>query len=147
MDPLSLTASIITVVGAGSAVNKGLKKILLARNLPDIVLQLNNEVTDIKYVVHDVDNLLRQHAQINLDDRRPSQSQASLAWALERAKQTLLALESLIAYELTTVDSHDGRTKIDWISWLRVESKVKSLKDDVRTDRLRLSAALSLLAS
>lgn len=47
MDPLSLTASIIAVVGTGSAVSRGLKKVLLARDLPDVILQLNNEVVDL----------------------------------------------------------------------------------------------------
>lgn len=147
MDPLSLTASIIAVIGAGSAVSKGLEKILSARKLPNIVLQLNNEVTDLQYVVQDVDDLLRQQAQVNREDRRPLQDQASLVRALEHAKQTILALQSLIAYQLTTVDSRDGRTKTNRISWLKVQSEVKRLKSEIRTDRLRLSAGLSILAS
>lgn len=147
MDPLSVTASILAVIGAGSTIGRGLKKIISARHLPDILLQLNNEVTDLQYVVQDVNDLLRQQAQRTREDQDLLPSHASLGWALEHAKQTLLALESLIAYELITVDSRNGRTKIDWISWVRVESKVKSLKDDIRTDRVRLSSALSLLTS
>ena len=142
MDPLSLTAGILAIVGAGNTVRKGLKKIISARRLPDILLKLNNEVTDLQYVVQDVDDFLRQRSQ-----HCPLSSHASLTSALEHAKATLLALESLIVYELTTVDTLDGRTKIDWVTWLRVESKVKSLKDDIRTDRVRLSSAPSLLAS
>ena len=142
-----MTAGVLAVIAAGSTVRKGLKKIISARRLPDILLQLNNEVTDLQYVVQDIDDLLRQRYQSTGEDRCPLSSHASLASALEHAKATLLALESLIVYELTTVDSLDGRTKIDWVTWLRVESKVKSLKDDIRTDRVRLSSALSLLAS
>ena len=147
MDPLSMTAGILAVIGAGSTVHKGLKKILSARRLPDILFQLNNEVTDLQYVVQDVDDLLRQRSQSTGEDPCPLSSYASLTSALEHAKATLLALESLIVHELTTVDSLDGRTKMNRITWLRVESKVKSLKDDIRTDRVRLSSALSLLAS
>ena len=147
MDPLSMTAGILAVIGAGSTVRKGLKKIMSARRLPDILLQLNNEVTDLQYVVQDVDDLLRQRSQSTGEGPCPLSSHASLTSALEHAKATLLALESLIVHELTTVDSLDGRTKMNRITWLRVESKVKSLKDDIRTDRVRLSSALSLLAS
>ncbi|CAD6590422.1 MAG: hypothetical protein ASARMPREDX12_004359 [Alectoria sarmentosa] len=147
MDPLSLTASILAVIGASSAIGRGLKKTISARRVPDILLQLNNEVTDLQYVVQDIEDLLRQKAQTSREDRGLLPSYASLSWALGHTKQTLLGLESLIAYELSTVDSRDGRTKINWISWLRAESKVKSLKDDIRTDRVRLSSALSLLAS
>ena len=142
-----MTASIIAVVGAGSAVSRGLKKILSARNLPDVILQLNNEVVDLQYVIQDVHELLQQQAQSAVEDPGLSPSHTSLSWALERAKRTLLALESLIAYELTTVDSRNGETKIDWDSWLQAESKVKRLNEDVRTDRVRLSLGLNLLAS
>ena len=138
MDPLSLTASIIAIIGGGSTVGKGLKKILSTRHLPDILLQLNNEVTDLQYIVQDINDLLQQQAQ------KPLPSYTSLISALKFSKQTLLALESLIAYEITTVDSH-RQTRIDWISWLRVEPKIKRLKEDIRTDRVRLSSALSLL--
>ena len=147
MDPLSLTASILAVIGASSAIGRGLKKTISARRVPNILLQLNNEVTDLQYVVQDIEDLLRQKAQTSREDRGLLPSYASLSWALGHTKQTLLALESLIAYELSTVDSRDGRSKINWITWLRAESKVKSLKDDIRTDRVRLSSALSLLAS
>ena len=147
MDPLSVAAGILAIIGAGSTVGKGLKKIISARRLPDILLQLNNEVADLQYVVQDIQNLLQQQSQANRDGGRLLTTNQSLTSALERAKETLLALESLIAYQLTTVDSRTGRTNIDWISWLRVEPKVKSLKADIRTDRVRLSSALSLLAS
>ena len=147
MDPLSLTASILAIIGVGSTIGKSLKKLLSARRLPDILLQLNNDLTDLRYVVHDVDDLLQQQVQVTGEDREPLSSYASLTSALEHAKKTLVALESLIVYELTTVNSRDGRTRIDWMSWLRVESKVKRLEKDIRTDRVRLSSAMSLLTS
>ena len=140
MDPLSLTASIIAIVGGGNTVGKGLKKILSASHLPDILLQLNNEVTDLQYTVQDINDLLQ------LQTQKPLSSYASLTSALKFSKQTLLVLESLIAYELTTVDSRNRQTRIDWISWLRVEPKIKRLKEDIRADRVRLSSALTLLA-
>ena len=147
MDPFSLTVGILTIVGTGSTIGKGLKKVISARRQPNILLELNNEVTDLQYVVQDVNDLLRHQAQTAGEDRGPLSSHASLTSALEHVKETLLALESLVAYELTTVDSRNGRTKLDRIRWLRVEPQVKSLKDDIRTDRVRLSSALSLLAS
>ena len=147
MDPLSLTASILAIIGVGSTIGKSLKKLLSARRLPDILLQLNNDLTDLRYVVHDVDDLLQQQVQVTGEDREPLSSYASLTSALEHAKKTLVALELLVVYELTTVSSRDGRTRIDWMSWVRVESKVKRLKKDIRTDRVRLSSAMSLLTS
>ena len=136
MDSLSVTASILAVIGAGSTVSKGLKKILSAKRLP-ILLQLNNEVTDLQFVVQGVHDLLQQLSQTNRDDEGFSSTRASLVSALGHVKETLLALESLIAYRLTTFDSHNRQTKVDRISWLQVEPEVKSIKDDIRTDRVR----------
>ena len=147
MDPLSLTAGILAIVGAGSTIGKGLKKIISARSIPGILLQLHNEVTDLRYVIQDVDDLLRRQVQVSREDEELFPRHASLISALEYAKRTLLTLESLIAYDLTVIDSRDGRIRIDWFSWIRAESKVKILKDDICTDRVRLSSALSLLAS
>lgn len=147
MDPLSLTASIIAVVGAGSTIGKGLKKAAAARHMPDIVLALNNEISDLRFVIHDLNDLLWQHDQVAHENRGPLPGHASLSSALKHVKETLLALESLIAYELTTVDSTNGHIKMDWSSWLRAEPKVQKLKNDIHTDRIRLSSALSVLAS
>ena len=147
MDPLSVTVSILAVIGAGSTIGKGLKKIISTRHLPDVLFQLNNEVTDLQYIVQGVHNLLQQRSQADQEDGGLLSSDESLVSALEHAKKTLLALESLIAYQLITVDSRNGRVKIDRLSWLRAESQVKSLKDDIRTDRVRLSTALSLLTT
>lgn len=146
MDPLSVTASILAVIGAGSTVSKGLKKIISAGRLP-ILLQLNNEVTDLQVVVQGVHDLLQQLSQINRDDEGFLSARAGLVSALGHVKETLLALESLIAYQLTTIHSRDGRTRVDRISWLQVEKKVRSIKDDIRTNRVRLSTALSLFAA
>ena len=145
MDPLSITAGILAVIGAGSTVGKGLKK-LSASRLP-ILLQLNNEVTDLQFVVQGVRDVLQQSTQTDRDGEGFQLTRASLVSALGHVKETLLDLESIIAYRLTTIDSRNGRTDINRISWLQVEPEVKSIKDDIHTDRVRLSTALSLLAA
>ena len=145
MDPFSITVGILALLGAGSTIGKGLKK-LCASRLP-ILHQLNNEVTDLQYVVQGVHDLLQQLSHINRDDEGFLSTPASLVSALGHVTKTLLDLESLIAYQLTTIDSRDRRTRVDRISWLQNEKKVKSIKDDIRTDRVRLSTALSLFTS
>lgn len=139
MDPLSVTASILAVLGAGGEVGKACKKIIDLRDAPDALIALNNEVTDLHILVRDVDDILRQHSRISETDALPS-----VISALKRVKATLLRLESLIAYELTTPSGSNGR-RLDRSVWLRAESKVQKLKDDIRADRVALAPALSLL--
>lgn len=144
MDPLSVTASIIALFQAGGAVGKGLKKIANLRNAPDILLALNNEVADLHCLVENIDDVLRQHREIiGLEPI------VSLCRALDRAKRTLLKLENMLAYKLTSIKCKDGELHpvLDRSSWLRLENSVQRLKDEIREDKVSLSSALSVLTS
>ena len=144
MDPLSVTASIIALIQAGGKVSTGLKKIANLRNAPDILLALNNEVADLHCLVENVDDVLRQHREVIGQDPI-----ACLCRALDRVKRTLLKLENVLAYQLTSIECKDGESYpvLDRSSWLRLESSVQKLKDEIREDKTSLSSALSLLTS
>ena len=139
MDPFSLTVGILTMLEAGGKIGRGLKKVIALRKAPDILLALNNEVIDLQIVVEDVDDLLRQHKQIALGHTR------SLYQALERSKETLLRLESLISYELTTTKGREPR--LDRSVWVRKEHDILELRDRTRADRFHLLSALGVLAA
>ena len=53
-DPLSLTASIIAVLGATDSVGKALSKIKYLKESPNELLALINEVSDFKIVLYDI---------------------------------------------------------------------------------------------
>ena len=57
MDPLSISASILTLLGACSAVLEAYKKIREIRKVPDVIFSLNNEVADLKLVLQDIHEL------------------------------------------------------------------------------------------
>ena len=141
MDPFSLTVGILTLLSAGGTIGKTLNKIITLK-APDVLFALNNEVVDLQIVVQDVSNLLHQHSEIS--QAAPIKS---VCFALDKSKRTLLELESLIAYELTTTTSKDNELRLDRFAWFRLEPKVLKLKNDIRDDRVRLSAALNVLSS
>lgn len=142
MDPLSLTASILTIVGVAGAVGNGFSKLIGLRHAPGILLALNNEVADLYCVVQAVDHLLREHSETI-----HTAAITNLCRSLERAQSTLFELEDLIRNGLTIVNNNGGERKLDRVGWLRSASKVRELKNQLRADRTDLSAALSLLAS
>ena len=144
MDPLSVTASIIALFQAGGIVSKGLKKIANLRNAPDILLALNNEVADLQGLVENIDDVLRQHREIT-----GLEPIISLCRALDRAKRTLLKLENVLAYQLTSIKCKDGELHpvLNRSSWLRLESNVQRLKDEIREDKISLLSALSVFTS
>ena len=139
MDPLSITAGLLAIFDAGGKVGKGLRLLIQLKDAPDALLALNNEVTDLQCVVQDVDNLLQHHSEENA---LPS----SITRHLDQAKATVLALERLIAYDLTTIATN-GFKRVDRSSWLRAESKVTAMKQKVKDAKLSLASALSLLNS
>ena len=133
MDPLSLTASIIAVLGLTGSVGKGFHKIREIRKAPEILLQLNNEVTDLYLLVHAIDDLYRQHN----DSTRVSQQEVVCA-VLERTKSAVLELEEVIAYRLTK-ETKRG-TEIDLIGWAGASNKINIIKDKIRNTRSNLNA-------
>ena len=54
MDPLSITASILTLLGACSATSMIFKEIREIQNVPDILHSLNNEIVDLRLVLLDI---------------------------------------------------------------------------------------------
>ena len=141
MDPFSLTVGILTLLSAGGTIGKTLNKIITLK-APDVLFALNNEVVDLQIVVKDVSNLLEQHSEIT-----QAAPISSICFALDKSKRTLLNLESLIAYELTTTTGKDNELRLDRSAWFRLEPKVLRLKNEIRDVRVRLSAALNILSS
>ncbi|KAK4692437.1 hypothetical protein P7C71_g4769, partial [Lecanoromycetidae sp. Uapishka_2] len=142
MDPLSITAGTIAVVGACNTIRKGFAKILALRGAPDILFALNNEVSDLAIVAQDVQSILDRHIEVTGFEPPLSMCQAS-----ERLQGHLERLDNLIAYELTTVRGKDNEVKLDRSVWLRVEPQVQRLKEEIRDDRIRMASASGLLAA
>jgi len=133
----SLTVGIITILGAGGTVGKGLGKIRALKHAPDTLLALNNEIADTEILVREIDEVIRQHQEL---DQRPIS--ASICRALDKARESLLAFEKLIAYELTVINSVNGEVKLDRKSWLRSGNRMRQLQEQMRNNRVDLSAAL-----
>ena len=132
MDPLSLTASIIAILGAGGTISKGLSKIRNLKRAPYIVLQLNNEVTDLHLLIRAVDDLYRRADQSILD------AHEHLVYnALERAKHAVLELEELIEYVLTK-ESDSGK-EVNRLGWIRALDRVKEVKNNIHVVRSNLN--------
>lgn len=136
MDPLSITAGIIAVVGASGTVGKGLRKLVALRNAPDCLFQLNNEVTDLQLIVQAV--VINAHDS-SADDSAAAAQHQLIRNALSRVKKVVLELEELIEYALTKVT--DSGSKIDKVAWLRAEKKIQNVKDKIRDAKGDLTIA------
>lgn len=50
-EPISIAASVVTLVKTSRMVGSGITKLLALKHAPDILLALNNEVVDLEYLV------------------------------------------------------------------------------------------------
>ena len=142
MDPLSLTASIIAVFGAGGTIAKGLGKIRRLKRAPDVLLQLNNDVTDLHLLIRAVDELYRQRN--NLSSASTLQEEV-VCRTLERAKHAVLELEKLIGYILTK-ETNAG-TEVNNLAWIRAVDRITETKGNIRAARDNLNTVWAALSN
>ena len=139
-DPLSVAASILTLLSTGGAVGKFLKKAIALKHAPDILLALNNDVTDLHQVIHIVDDLLQEHPC--MIDEAPF---IYVCESLENVKRTLSKFEHLISYQLTAAERDGSHLRLDRSAWLRAESTIVELREKIRADKGDLCLSLTLL--
>lgn len=140
MEPLSVAASLATLVGATDTVVKGVRKLLALKNAPQSLQQLNIELTDFRLVIATVEDSYRQQESL-LD--APSCNQELVAGVIHRAKDAVLALEEIIAYGLLKIPDHKN-LKIDYTVWLRTERKVRELRKCLRQTKVDILVALEI---
>ena len=102
MDPLSISASLITVLGVGGNLSKGLRKCIKLKDAPHVLLDLNDEISGLRLAANGVNEVI-QTARWQYDIVPPG----NLLSAVERMKSTLLKIESFVSYDLT-IPSADG---------------------------------------
>jgi len=137
MDPLSLTASVIAVIGAADSTGKGLLKLIALRGVPDIVLALNNEIAELKLMLHELEALLYD---TTLSEVSRAHLNSSVLPNVLRAKDRLDALRTVTEQELHRRDGSINRA-----AWLKVERKVCRIQISLRDSRQSINVALSIV--
>ena len=146
MDPLSVSVSILTMLGTGASLGKAVRKIAGLRGTPDAFLALNNEISDFHLVVSNTDYLIRRYQSTRNVTTRHTDFAVTFGPLLERGKEKLLELECLIEYTLTTRGSN-GEVFLNKVTWLRKADQVSRIREDLRSIRASLTMHLGLLAS
>ena len=139
-DPLSAATSILTLLGACGAVGKFLKKVVALRDAPDILLALNNDIADLQHIVQVVNELLQEYSRMT--EKAPLDR---VCESLGKVKKTLSTLENLVSYELTVVERDSSHLRLDRSVWLRVENKIRRLREEIRANKGDLCLSLTLL--
>ena len=140
MDPLSITASCITVVATGGSVVKGLKKLRDLNKIPEILLSIINEVADLTLVLQDIRlNFRRDSLHV------PQSAVIVIEQLLERAQAELLELDQIINYRLLLPPKEKGELVFSRCAWISEERRVQQLQASLRTTRLDIAARFTAL--
>ena len=127
-DPLSITASLITILSTTKGVVKRAK---VLRGAPQELEDLLSDITRF-------DNFL-----LNIRRRSWSSDDSvdGLRELLEDAQKKLLEFNEFVQYTLTKAGSSD---KVDHWQWLRKQDHVRKLRDNLREARANLMALLGV---
>ena len=148
MDPLSITASIIAIIGAGGNIAKAIRSLASQSNAPEFVLALNNELVDLDLVVSAIQEIY-QKQQSNGRSRGPQDVDinASVTSALTQARQTATELQILYQRISIFAPGKSGLASLRTKLWLLEPRKAQEVQGRLRNVRLKLAAVLGILNS
>lgn len=110
MDPLSITAGIIAILGAATTTTSTLSKLRAAGKAPELFDELSNEVEALRSVLTIIRACLRrvQHSEIE------QEVHDMLGGLLRNTQSVALELQSVLEYQLRAGEGRtkDGRTKV-----------------------------------
>jgi hypothetical protein len=135
MDPLSITASVIAIVGVANSCVTNLRA--SAQASADIQ-SLVNDISDLNIVLTQV-IVLCQHCQ-QVDNDVTKGSLIALKSLLKHAEDHLLELHSIVQKSLE--GSSSARRKVSHLRWIRNKARVIQLQDRIRSTRLNLSIVI-----
>ncbi|KAH7319189.1 ankyrin repeat-containing domain protein [Rhexocercosporidium sp. MPI-PUGE-AT-0058] len=154
MDPLSLTVSAITLIGASVKTIQGLEKLRRAFGAHEKVLQLCNEISDLRALFSVIHDTVSEHESSSINNT----ASRVVAQVLTRAQELLDALDAvvdqiLVAPDIASLSSlkeqslEAGTLRVSRRVWLRYEGKLGRLREDIRDVRQSLNVAISAFSS
>ena len=152
MDPLSLTASIIAVVGVGGQVARGLRKLASLKGAADLILALNNEISDLYLVTLAIQDVYERQRisrvqSLNEQIEEEEHTDASIVHSLKQANETVIKLKTLYNRLNTPAPDGSGTIGFNKMAWLLEQERVRQMQADLRNVRLKLAATLGILNS
>ena len=142
MDPLSITASAITVASLATSTCRafaGLRS--LCKSLPGRLHALNNEVVDIEVVLIEIATVFKERA-----NSVPEEQQQALPQLLKQATAKLSELRSVVE----NLTKHCDRARFLVVQahfWRRELPKLEKLQHDIQTIKCSLNIVIGTSTS
>ena len=140
MDPLSVTVSVLALVGAVSAAVKHAQTLLDA---PKEIIALSNDIVDVDIVIQEIVISLSGKA----GTRWTESSRINVSKLLKRAEQKLRRLSFIFHEKLVTSPADVGKKKYAKLAWLKHKSEVEDLRHGLSDVKLSLIAVMGAATS
>ncbi|KAL9084863.1 MAG: hypothetical protein Q9159_004984 [Coniocarpon cinnabarinum] len=138
MDPLSIGASVIAILQLSASTTKAFRNLRsLCKNFPGRLHALNNEVSDIDLVLHEVAHVARArttHSAIPLDD-------STLQRLLQQAYQKLDEIR-IVVLRLTEVSEQARPSLFTAHAWKKNQPRLQTLQEELQAIKCSLNIIL-----
>ncbi|KAI9774855.1 MAG: hypothetical protein M1840_000071 [Geoglossum simile] len=142
MDPLSVAASTIAIVGAAREITRAILKLRALHSAPREFHTLIKEVADFQAVLGDIDTILSSR---NGGANLPQGPMLSLSRSLDDAKGKLLELSQIIENRLIKPAPAGEEPKVARQKWLWERTRVKAILVDLKDARISIAVMLGAL--
>ncbi|KAH0559647.1 hypothetical protein GP486_003838 [Trichoglossum hirsutum] len=149
MDPLSVSASVVTLLGATQAV---LRLIRSVRGAPDELLLLGNEITDFRGVLSNIrGSAVEEQALVTTTgpfpdgQSQPATTEAEVEAWTQRAQNKLSELEALI--KKATKARNTSGVGVKKRIWLKERSRLKVMREELKDIKLNLGLYFCIKSS
>ncbi len=137
MDPISITASAITVAALAQATCRSFSALrALCKALPGRLHALNNEVSDIEAVLVQVATVSKERAKFI-----PDTQQQAIPQLLKQAEAKLIELQAAVE-ELAKLCDSDKFVLVQAHAWRRKQPKLLALQEDIKSVKCSLNIVL-----
>lgn len=136
MDPLSLTASLLAVIGAAKVGANGVRKLNRYRKAPSEIDDLASELEGIQALLTDIETFTKSYPHALYNE--------SLHECVRRAAPKIVAINDLLAsmpFNLSRL-SDDNHARALWV---RYKPTLIAFRDDLQVIRMDLAVRIGLV--
>lgn len=140
MDPLTLTTSVITIVGAAIAITKAVDNLSTAlRDAKDDLTSLNNEISDLRVVLDGVSAVIKEWTSGRI---AVPMNDMGLTHILSELEADTKKLNNLILSCLINPHSTNA-VKPNRLKWYYEKKAIKTVQANIRARKLDLATAIN----
>lgn len=141
MDPLSISASCIAILGALATSAKGLHRLIALRDAPEEMRHLSNELESLRLLTAQIQQcFLSIHGSQAYHDHQEAASQL-----LERMRRPVDEMRTFIEFQLKRTSKDGLSTTLSKKEWLKANGRIEGHRRRICDARNNLTASMTAI--